>query len=164
MTGTLPRAVGSVPLPADPVPLQTATGGSTLVVVLALVGLLLTAVLSLAVASLMVRGYRRHRDRARLSLAVGLILLTTGPILAQLALTNLTDVSVAGRSAVANASKLLGLCAMLYAIYGVAERRRTATVSVEVDAGPGADVGTAVDDEESDTDIDDSEDSGEVRE
>ena len=164
MTGILSQTVESVPLPAELVPLQTATGGSTLVVVLALAGLLLTAVLSLAVAYLIVRGYRRHRDRARLSLAVGLILLTTGPILAQLALANLTGVSMAGRSAVANASKLLGLGAVLYAIYGVAERRKTATVNVEVDADPGAAVDADAGAEESDTDTDDSENSGEVRE
>lgn len=110
-------------------PLQTATGGSPFVVAMTLVGLLVTAVLALAVAYLLVRGYRRNRNRARLSLAVGLVLLTTGPIVIQLVLTNVTDVSLVGRSLAANASKLLGLGAMLYAIYGVARR----TVSVEVD-------------------------------
>ncbi|MFC4548919.1 MULTISPECIES: DUF7521 family protein [Halorussus] len=136
------------PLPLGVVPLQTATGGSALVVALALVGLLLTAVLALAVAYRMVRGYRRHRDRARLAMAVGVILLTAGPILVQLVLTNFTDASTAARSAVANASKLLGLCAMLYAIYGVTGRRETATVRVERDIG-------------GDVDTDDSEEVGE---
>lgn len=105
------------------VPLQTATGGSPLVVALALVGLLLTAALSLAVAYRVVRGYRRNRSRARLYLAVGLILLTAGPISIQLVLTNFTDVPTVGRSAAANASKLLGLGAMLYAIYGATYSR-----------------------------------------
>lgn len=107
------------------IPLQTATdatGGSPLVVVLALVGLLLTACLSLAVAYLVIRGYRRNRNRARLFLAIGLVSLTTGPIVIQLVLSNL-GVSLVGRAAAANASKLLGLCAMLYAMYGVTRPR-----------------------------------------
>ena len=111
------------------VPVQTATGGDPLVVTLALLGLLVTAALALAVAYLLVRGYRRNRDRARLYLAVGLVMLTAVPIVLQLVLTNFTDVSPVGRAAAANASKLLGLGAVLYAIYGVAGR----TVSVEVD-------------------------------
>ena len=111
-------------------PLQTTTdaiGGSPLVVVLALLGLLLTAGLSLVVAYLVIRGYRRNRNRARLYLAVGLVLLTAGPIVIQLVLTNVTAMSQIGRSAAANASKLLGLGAMLYAIYGVTRPHTTTT-------------------------------------
>lgn len=108
-------------------PLQTATGGSPFVVALALVGLLVTAVLSLGVTYLLVRGYRRNRNRARLYLAIGIILLTTGPIAIQLALTNFTTMSGVGRSAAANASKLLGLGVMLYAIYGVSRPRTIRT-------------------------------------
>lgn len=103
-------------------PLQTTTdaiGGSPFVVVLVLIGLLLTASLSLVVAYLVVRGYRRNRNRARLYLAVGLMLLTTGPIVIQLVLSNATTTSAVTQSAAANASKLLGLGAILYAIYGV---------------------------------------------
>ncbi|WP_227373729.1 DUF7521 family protein [Haladaptatus halobius] len=109
-----------------------ATGGSPLVVTLVLLGLLLTASLSLAVAYVVVRGYRRNRNRGRLYLAVGLILLTTGPILIQFVLTTFTAVSPVGRAAAANASKLLGLGAMLYAIYGVT-RPREATPPNEAD-------------------------------
>lgn len=98
--------------------LQTATGGSPVMVVLALVGLLLTAGLSLVVAYLIISGYRENRNRSRLYLAIGLLFLTTGPIVLQLLLTNLTTMSQLGRSAVANASKLLGLGVLLYAIYG----------------------------------------------
>lgn len=94
------------------------TGGSLLVIVLALVGLLFIAVLSLVVAYLVVRGYRRNRGRARLFLAIGLVLLTTGPIVIQLVLSNDPTMSAVERSAAANTSKLLGLAAMLYAIYG----------------------------------------------
>lgn len=114
--------------------LQTSTGGSPLVVALTLAGLLVTAVLALAVASLLVRGYRRNQDRARLYFAIGLVLLTTGPIALQIVLTNFTDVTPVGRSVAANTSKLLGLGAMLYAIYGVASQ----TVSARVDRNLGS--------------------------
>lgn len=113
--------------------LQTATGGSPLVVVLVLFGLLLTAGLSLVVAYLVVRGYRRNRNRARLYLAVGLVLLTAGPIVIQLVLTNVTTISPVGRSAAANASKLLGLGAMLYAIYGLTRPRTTTRIKRDSD-------------------------------
>lgn len=103
--------------------LQTATGGSPAVVAFTLIALLVTALLSLVVASLLVRGYRRNRDPGRLYLAVGLVLLTTGPIALQFALSNLTTASPGVRSAAANASKLFGLAAMLYAIYGVGRPR-----------------------------------------
>lgn len=107
--------------------LQTATetmGGSPATLLLAFFGLLLTVCLSLVVAYLIVNGYRRNRNRSRLYLAVGLLFLTTGPIVFQFLLTNFTTMSQVGRSAVANASKLLGLGAMLYAIYGQTGRSR----------------------------------------
>lgn len=100
------------------IPLQTTTGGSLVVVSLTLAGLLLTAVLALVVACLIIRGYRRNPDRAQLFLAVGLVLLTTSPIMLQLVMTNFTDVPRVGRAVAQNASNLLGLSAMLYATYG----------------------------------------------
>ena len=103
--------------------LQTATGGSPTVVALTLLALLVTALLALVVAAVVIRGYRRNRDPGRLYLAVGLLLLTTGPIALQFALSNLTTASLGVRSAAANASKLLGLAAILYAIYGVTRPR-----------------------------------------
>lgn len=107
--------------------LQTAEGGSPLVVALALIGLLVTAGLSLGVAYVLLRGYQRNRNQARLYLALGLVFLTAGPILIQLLLTNFTAVSAVGRSAGANASKLLGLGAILYAIYGASRPRATSS-------------------------------------
>ena len=107
--------------------LQTAEGGSPIVVALALIGLLVTAGLSLGVAYVLLRGYQRNQNQARLYLALGLVFLTTGPILIQLLLTNFTAVSAVGRSAAANASKLLGLGAILYAIYGASHPRATSS-------------------------------------
>ena len=109
----------------SPTLLQTSTGGSPVVVALTLLGLLLTACLSLGVAYLLVRGYRQNRNRARLYLGLGLVLLTTGPIVLQFVLSTFTTMSPVIRSGVANASKLLGLGAMLYAIYGVTQLGKT---------------------------------------
>ncbi|UPW00923.1 hypothetical protein M0R88_02180 [Halorussus gelatinilyticus] len=97
--------------------LQTAVGGSRLVVLLALAGLLLAAVLSLVVVYELFEGYRRNGTGPMLVLAVGLALLVTGPIFLRLAFANLVDVSPAARSLATTASELLGLAAILYAIY-----------------------------------------------
>lgn len=119
-------------------PLQTATGGSPAVVALTLLGLFVTAVLSLVVAYLLIRGYRRNRDRARLYLGIGLVLLTTSPIVLQFVLTNAT-VSPGLRSVAANTSKLVGLAAMLYAIYGVTRPRRQSRAKTEGGPDPSSD-------------------------
>ena len=95
-----------------------------MVVTLVLIGLALTAVVSLVVAYRVIRGYRRNRSRARLYLALGLVLLTTVPILLGLVLTPpITGVSEVGRTLAMTVSELLGLAAMLYAIYGSMRQR-----------------------------------------
>jgi Na+-driven multidrug efflux pump len=112
----------------------TTTGGSVAVIVLTLIGIVLTAVLSLVVAYRVIRGYRRNRSRARLSLALGLVLLTAVPILLGFVLTpTITGVSTVGRTLATTVSRLLGLVAMLYAIYG-STRPRTATPQVKSDS------------------------------
>lgn len=97
--------------------LQTAVGGSGLVVVLALAGLLLAAVLSVLVVVRLIRGYRRNGTRLMLYLGVGLALLVTAPIFLRLAFANLVPVSPAVRSLATTGLELLGLAAILYAIY-----------------------------------------------
>ncbi|NEU55984.1 hypothetical protein [Halorussus sp. MSC15.2] len=99
------------------VALQTTVGGSRTVALLALAGLLVAAVLSLAVVYRLVEGYRRNGTRPMLALGVGLALLVTGPIFLRLAFANVVDVSPATRSVTTTASELLGLAAILYAIY-----------------------------------------------
>jgi Na+-driven multidrug efflux pump len=114
--------------------LQTAIGGSVVVVVLTLIGTALTAVLSLVLAYRVIRGYRRNRSRARLSLALGLVLLTTVPILLQFVLATFTDILDVGRALATTVSELLGLVAMLYAIYGTTRQttsRRTESEPTE---------------------------------
>lgn len=97
--------------------LQTSVGGSRTVVLLALAGLLVAAGLSLAVVYRLFDGYRRNGTRPMLVLGVGLALLVTGPIFLRLAFANLVSVSPAMRSVATTASELLGLAAILYAIY-----------------------------------------------
>ncbi|NHN59679.1 hypothetical protein G9466_11425 [Halorussus sp. JP-T4] len=103
--------------PLQTVALQTTVGGSRTVVLLALGGLLLAAVLSLAVVYELVEGYRRNGTRPMLALGAGLALLVTGPIFLRIAFGSLVDVSPAARSVATTASELLGLAAILYAIY-----------------------------------------------
>jgi len=99
------------------VPLQTAVGGSTPVVVLAIAGLFVATVLSLAVVYRLVDGYRRSGTRLMLYLGVGLALLVTGPTVLRVVLPTLTDVSSATQAIATTAFELLGLSAILYAIY-----------------------------------------------
>lgn len=99
------------------VALQTTVGGSRTVALLALAGLLVAAVLSLAVVYRLVEGYRRNGTRPMLVLGVGLGLVVTGPIFLRLAFANVVGVSPGVRSIATTASELLGLAAILYAIY-----------------------------------------------
>jgi len=106
----------ATPLPA--IPLQTSTtGGSAIVVVLALGALLLATVLSLVVALRLYRGYRAGGNRDMLVLLIGLVMLTTAPILLRLVLTNVTETATITREIVASASQLLGLLVILEVIY-----------------------------------------------
>ena len=93
---------------------------------LALGVLLLTALslaLSAAIAVVLLRGYRRGPGRTGiLTLAVGLLLLTTVPELLRLGLPTATGVGVVGRSLLVSASELLGLGAILWAVYGGGSR------------------------------------------
>lgn len=97
--------------------LQTVVGGSHTVVLAALAGLLVAAVLSLLVVAKLVGGYRRSGTRPMLYLGVGLALLVTAPIFLRLAFANFVNVSPAVRSLATTGLELLGLVAILYAIY-----------------------------------------------
>lgn len=104
------------PTPAT-VPLQTATGGSTVVVLAALLALLVATALSLAVAARLYRGYRRGGGRPMLGLLAGLVLLTTVPFVLRLLLTNVGDVSATTRALAATTSQLAGLLIVLTVVF-----------------------------------------------
>jgi len=96
----------------------SATGGSVVIAVLVLLGLAVAAGLSLLIAYEALKGYRGTRDRAMLLLAVGIVLLTGGPIALRIALPTLTDAPESVRLLSTTVSELLGLGCILYAIYG----------------------------------------------
>lgn len=98
-------------------PLQTATGGATVVVLLAFVARFVATILSLYLALRLYRGYRDGGGDAMLGLLVGLVLLTTVPFVARLVLTNVGGVAPTTRSLVATASQLLGLLVVLTVVY-----------------------------------------------
>ena len=89
------------------------------VVVLAL----LSIALSVTIALVLVRGYRRGPGRAgMLYLAVGLTLLTTVPELLRIGLPTITGVGAVGRSLLVSGCELSGLGAVLWAVYGGGSR------------------------------------------
>jgi len=109
-----------IPTALSPVqPAQvTATGGSAVLAVLALLGLFVAAGLSLLIAYEALRGYRGTQERAMLYLAVGIVLLTAGPIALRIALPTFTDAPESVRLLSTTVSELLGLGCILYSIYG----------------------------------------------
>jgi hypothetical protein len=101
-------------------PLQLdATGSAPLVALGVLVLSAVSVALSLAIAVVLVRGYRRGpAHRGMLWLAVGLIFLITVPELLRVGLPTATDVGSAGRSMLVSGCELLGLGTILWTVYG----------------------------------------------
>ena len=100
--------------------LQLRSAGADPSIAVAVVALsALSLVLSVVIAALLVRGYRRGPGRTgMLVLAAGLLLLTAVPELLRIALPTLTGVGTVGRSLLASACELLGLATILWAVYG----------------------------------------------
>lgn len=83
----------------------------------------LSIVLSVLIAALLIRGYRRGpRHTGTLTLAVGLVLLTTVPEILRIGLPTFTAVDTVGRSIVTSGCELVGLGAVLWAVYGRGSR------------------------------------------
>lgn len=100
-------------------PVQTtSTGGSATLVLATFAALFVATLLSLYLTVRLYRGYRTGGGRAMLGLFVGLVLLTTVPILSRLLLTNVGGVPATTRAFVATASQLLGLFVVLGVVYG----------------------------------------------
>ncbi|WP_217641994.1 hypothetical protein [Halostagnicola kamekurae] len=80
---------------------------------------LLSISLSVGIALVLIRGYRRGPGHpGMLYLALGLVLLTTVPELLRVGLPTLTGVGTAGRSVLVSGSELTGLGIILWTIYG----------------------------------------------
>jgi len=96
-----------------------ATGTEPLVAVAVLVLSVLSLALSITIAVLLVQGYRKSPGHTgMLWLAVGLVLLTTGPELLRIGLPTLTSVGTIGRSILVSGCELLGLGTILWTVYG----------------------------------------------
>lgn len=119
---TLPASIPSVlplALPAAlPISAQGATTGGPEALVLLVFGALLVAtLLSVYLAYRLYRGYRVSSEPGMLLLGLGLVLLTTVPMLLRLVLTNVPDVEPTTRAIAATTSQLLGLVIILGVIY-----------------------------------------------
>jgi hypothetical protein len=100
-------------------PLQVETTGADPLVALGVIVLSVVSVaLSLAIALVLIRGYRRGpAHRGTLWLAAGLILLITVPELLRVGLPTATDVGSTGRSVLVSGCELLGLGTILWTVY-----------------------------------------------
>jgi hypothetical protein len=99
------------------VPLQV-TGGDPTVVLAALGALVLATALSLYLAVRLYRGYQRGGSPAMAALGVGLVLLTTVPMLLRVVLATVPGVPGTTRALAVTASQLLGLLVILGVVYG----------------------------------------------
>ncbi|MFU1781289.1 hypothetical protein ACM16X_07905 [Haloarcula japonica] len=100
--------------------LQIRTGWTDQGIALAVIALsLVTVALSAAIAIVLIRGYCRGPGRTgMLTLAVGLLLLTTVPEILRIALPTATAVGAVGRSFLVSACELIGLGTILWTVYG----------------------------------------------
>ena len=98
-------------------PLST-VGGSPTVIALVFLSLVLATLLSVYLALRLYRGYRAGGGRAMLLLGVGLVLLTTVPMVLRLALSNVGSVEVVWQETIVTACQLLGLVVILGVIHG----------------------------------------------
>ena len=95
------------------------TGADPLIALGVLVLSVVSVVLSVTIAAVLIRGYRRGpAHRGMLWLAVGLILLITVPEVLRVALPTATDVGSTGRSVLVSGCELLGLTTILWTVYG----------------------------------------------
>lgn len=103
---------------AAPAAVLQTTGGSSTLVVLVFVALFVATILSLYVAARLYQGYRRGGTGDVLWLGVGLVLLTTVPLVLRLVLTNVPGLGPTVRALAATACQLTGLLVILGVIYG----------------------------------------------
>ena len=94
------------------------TGGDPTVVLAALGALVLATALSLYLAVRLYRGYRRGGSPGMAALGVGLVLLTTVPMLLRVVLATVPAVPGTTRALAVTASQLLGLLVILGVVYG----------------------------------------------
>ncbi|ELY46880.1 DUF7521 family protein [Natronorubrum tibetense] len=106
-----PSLLASLPLQVD------VEGGSTPVVLAAVVTFFVATVLAVLVTYRFIEGYRRTRARPILLLAVGMFLLAPAPMFVRLLAGNLEAVPLAAQLLFTTLSELCGLLVILYAVY-----------------------------------------------
>ncbi|SDK44483.1 DUF7521 family protein [Natronorubrum texcoconense] len=106
-----PSMLVSLPLQVD------VEGGSTPVVLAAVVTFFVATVLAVLVTYRFVEGYRRTRARPILLLAVGMFLLAPAPMFVRLLAGNLEAVPLAAQLLLTTLSELCGLLVILYVVY-----------------------------------------------
>lgn len=99
-------------------PLQTATGGDPTVVLLALAALFVATILSIYLALRLYRGYRDGGAPGMAMLGVGLVCLTTVPMILRVVLGSVPGLAGTTRLLLVTASQLLGLLLILGVVYG----------------------------------------------
>ncbi|RQG98598.1 hypothetical protein EA472_17230 [Natrarchaeobius oligotrophus] len=93
-------------------------GGAPELVALVFASLVLATVLSIYLAVRLYRGYRTGGGRGMLLLGIGLVLLTTVPMVLRLVLSNVPAIETAWQETIVAASQLLGLLLILGVIHG----------------------------------------------
>ena len=111
-------ATSAVGLESPAFPLTSATGGEPEVVIAVFFALLVATALSVYLAYRLYRGYREGGGTGMLILGIGLVLLTTAPMLLRLLLSNVSPIDPVWQEVVATASQLVGLVCILGVIYG----------------------------------------------
>lgn len=94
-----------------------ATGGSPTLVALVFVALFVATILSLYLAIRLYRGYRQGGGTPMLVLGVGLVLLTTVPMVLRFVLSNAPGVGPTVQELLATACQLLGLLMIMGVLY-----------------------------------------------
>ncbi|MBZ6496975.1 hypothetical protein [Natrinema longum] len=96
-----------------------ATETSSLVALAVVAIAVLTIVISVGIAVILLRGYRREPGHmGQLKLAAGLFLLASVPELLRIILPTITSVGVVGRSILVSGCELAGLGIILWTIFG----------------------------------------------
>ncbi|MCU4754428.1 hypothetical protein ACLI4U_18620 [Natrialbaceae archaeon A-CW2] len=85
---------------------------------LTVLSLLLVAIVGTLIAIQAYRGYRRNDSEPMLYLALGLLLLTLGPFVLNVTVTTLTGADQTVTVFLENVSRLAGLVAITYSLYG----------------------------------------------
>lgn len=86
--------------------------------VLTVASLFLVALVGTLIAYQAYRGYRRNDSTSMLYLSIGLLLLTAFPFLINILITTLISPSQVVTVFLENTSRLLGLLAIMYSLYG----------------------------------------------